>query len=85
MSDRLPMSIVPQVESSSTKECKSIRWDQFSDFCINDSTKVTKYNLENVNIPGDSIIYNDVNSIEDEHISMIISRQSGHKDQTTQI
>ena len=50
---------------------KKITWDTFNDGRINGYTEATKYNLENVNIPHDAIISNDVNCTDDAHISAI--------------
>ena len=50
---------------------KNISWGQFSENCINGSAKAKKNNLENVTLPHDAIICNNVNYIDDAHISAI--------------
>ena len=76
-SDHIPICIgvslelVPKVEGSTTRECKTITCDKFSDGCIKGCAEATKYNLKNVNIPHDAIICNDVNCTDDADIFAI--------------
>ena len=65
------LELVPQVGGSPIHECKKISWGQFSDNCINGYAKATKSNLENVNLPHDVIICNNVNCTDDAYIYAI--------------
>ena len=62
---------MPEVGGSPIHECKKISWGQFSDNCINGYAKATKNNPENINLPHDAIICNNVNYTDDAHISAI--------------
>ena len=62
---------MPQVERTSNNEFQKINCCQFSDHSIEDYANATMDNLENVIIPLDAIICNDVNCTNDAHISAI--------------
>ena len=63
--------MLPWSQCYRAHECKQNSWDKVSDGCINGYAEATKCNLENVNIPHDAIICNDVNCTDDAHISAI--------------
>ena len=65
------MELVLEVGGSPIHECKKISWGQFSDNCINGYAKATKNNPENINLPHDAIVCNNVNYTDDAHISAI--------------